>query len=158
VNVGKDGEVERVLAPLTITNPPSFTTLNVDDSQDVVHRNVTMGVSNGFGTIDGLAPAQIRYKAGDTQSVTINGTALSSTYTITDVIADNFFQGIAGATTTLNLGTGQDQRVNVQRTTGTLSINNPSPDAVVEVGLNNSVQAINGTLIVNGANLDLNDQ
>jgi PKD domain len=157
VNLGRDGEVERVLATLTITNPPSFTTLNIDDSTDVVPRTVTMGVSNGFGTIDGLAPAQIRYKAADISSVTVNG-GIHGNYTVSDTIPDNFLPGIAGATTTLNSGSSGDHTVNVQRTTGSLQIDGQTGATQVFAGLNNSVQFINAQLIVDRANLDLNDQ
>jgi hypothetical protein len=76
VNVGDAGSVQQILNPLTITNPPSYTTVNVDDSADgstptVTLDTVMIGGAN-FGSITGLAPAAILYKYVDTNNVTIN--------------------------------------------------------------------------------------
>ena len=72
VNVGNAGSVQGILGALTIQNPPSFTTLNVNDSADTVARTVTLStfVSGGanWGSITGLAPAAINYKYADTSS------------------------------------------------------------------------------------------
>ena len=75
VNVGNAGSVQQILGPLTITNPPSFTTINVDDSADGSARTVTLDtVGIGFsyyGRIAGLAPAPILYRYADTNNVSI---------------------------------------------------------------------------------------
>ena len=74
VNVGnRVSGVQEILGPLTITNPPDFTTLNVVDSADQTGRTATLDTftdSGGitFGRITGLAPASINYKQADTSS------------------------------------------------------------------------------------------
>ena len=69
VNVGNAGSVQGILGSLTIQNPPSFTTLNVNDSADTFPRTATLSTftSGGanFGLIVGLAPAAISYKYAD---------------------------------------------------------------------------------------------
>jgi hypothetical protein len=72
VNVGNAGSVQAINGSLTITDPPSFATINVDDSADGNARTVTLDtVGFAYGRITGLAPAAILYKYLDTNSVTI---------------------------------------------------------------------------------------
>src|SRR5262249_47177561 len=75
VNVGNAGSVRGILGPLHIENPPSMTTVNVDDSADTVGRTVTQSTITlvGFlwGSITGLAPAEIDYRYVDTSGVNI---------------------------------------------------------------------------------------
>jgi hypothetical protein len=75
VDVGNNGSVQAINGPLTITNPPSYTTVNVDDSEDATARTVSLDTVTiggaGYGSITGLAPASIQYKYNDTSSVTI---------------------------------------------------------------------------------------
>jgi hypothetical protein len=75
VNVGNAGSVQAINADLTISNPSSFTVLNVDDSADGTPRTVyfdgaTIGGSPG-GRIVGLAPATIQYSGPEVQTVTV---------------------------------------------------------------------------------------
>src|SRR5262249_37182447 len=73
VNVGNAGSVQGILAAVTVQNPPSFTTLNVNDSADATARTATLNtfVSGGanWGSITGLAPAAIDYASTDIRSV-----------------------------------------------------------------------------------------
>jgi hypothetical protein len=75
VNIGNAGSVQQIVGPLTITNPPDYTTVNVDDSADGTTRNVTLDTATigGFdcGRITGLAPSAIQYRYIDTTSATI---------------------------------------------------------------------------------------
>jgi hypothetical protein len=76
VNIGSGGSVQGIQGAVTIENPPSFTTIDVDDSADTVGRTVTLDTfasptGSRFGTIVGLAPAEIMYKYGDTQNITV---------------------------------------------------------------------------------------
>jgi hypothetical protein len=75
VRLGKGGNMQAILAPVTLTHPASFGAidLTLDDSNDPVAQDVTMGVSNGFGTVAGLAPATISYKASDVLNVDVRG-------------------------------------------------------------------------------------
>jgi hypothetical protein len=75
VNVGNAGSVQAINGPLTISDPLSLTTVNVDDSADLSPRTVsldtvTFGGSN-YGTITGLASAAIQYKNAETSAVTV---------------------------------------------------------------------------------------
>jgi hypothetical protein len=74
VNVSNAGSVQAIAGPLTISDPPAFITLNVDDSQDGIFQTATLDtVTIGgarYGRIGGLS-ADIRYKYADTKSVTL---------------------------------------------------------------------------------------
>jgi hypothetical protein len=75
VNVGNAGSVQALKAALTITDPPSYATVNVDDSADGGSPTVTLDTvpigGSDYGRITGLAPAAIQYKYGDTYTVTV---------------------------------------------------------------------------------------
>ena len=75
VNVGNAGSVQGILGALTVQNPPSFDTLNVNDSADTTARTVTLSTfasgGTNWGSITGLAPAAINYNYTDTSSVNI---------------------------------------------------------------------------------------
>src|SRR5439155_571707 len=81
VNIGSGSSVQNILGSLNIENPPSFSTINVDDSNDAGARTVTFGTftpsgDSAWGSITGLAPAAINYEYIDTASVTVDtGTA-----------------------------------------------------------------------------------
>jgi hypothetical protein len=158
VNVGQDGQLERLQGNLTITNGSGFSTLNVDNSRDVVNHDVTMGVgTDGFGFISGLAQGTIEYKAAETDTVTVNG-GIQGNYTITNTLQDNFFRNTSfQASTFLNTGEGQ-HIVNVQTTTGTLRIDGQNGSARVNVGLNDKVESIHGELVVTNVVLTVNDR
>src|SRR5262249_37076550 len=66
VNVGQGGLTQLIKGKVTVSNPKEFTTLNVNDFNDLTAGNVMMGIgADGFGTIDGLTGGQVRYKVGD---------------------------------------------------------------------------------------------
>ena len=78
VNVGDlSGSVQGIQATLTLENPPSFNTINIDDRADPVFRTVTFdsstlrGGDNIFGILTGLAPAPITYEYFDAFGVTV---------------------------------------------------------------------------------------
>jgi hypothetical protein len=105
VNVGDAGSVQNILGALTIENPPSYTTLNVDDSADPVGRTVTLSAASIIASqISGLAPALITYRYRDTASpLTITGGSGGNTFVVSDV--SGFFDGPA---IVLNTGAGDD--------------------------------------------------
>jgi hypothetical protein len=72
VNVGNAAHgVQDILAPLTVTNPPDFTALNVNDAADTVARTATLAGSDPMPDITGLAPYPIRYASTDVSNLTI---------------------------------------------------------------------------------------
>ena len=118
VNVGnRVSGVQEILGPLTITNPPDFTTLNVVDSADQTGRTATLDTftdSGGstFGRITGLAPASINYKQADIHSPTIDGGSGADTF----IVVSLPFQAIA-----LNTGAGDDTVI-MRATSGSLVV------------------------------------
>jgi hypothetical protein len=65
VNIG-DGTVQDIAAPLYISNRPSYTAVNINDSEDTGERDPTLGTFTGpdgraWGSIAGLSPAAINF-------------------------------------------------------------------------------------------------
>src|SRR5262249_33098053 len=74
VNIGNNGSVQGIWGALNITNPPSYTTINVDDSADPFAQNATLSQAtiNGdphWEDLSGLAPAAINYYDYDVSSI-----------------------------------------------------------------------------------------
>ncbi len=123
VNVGTGGSVQSIQGSVTITNPPSFTTVNVDDSADSGTRTATLDTTTigglAYGRLSGLAPAQILFKYSDTNTATIQtGTGtevvnILATGKPTTVLAHS-------NATTVNVGNGS-----VQNIAATLTLLNP---------------------------------
>jgi hypothetical protein len=62
VYLGKNGSLQSITGPLTVTNFGAYTILSVDDSSDPTSRTVTMSIGSEYGTISGLAPGLISYR------------------------------------------------------------------------------------------------
>ena len=132
VNVGNAGSAQGILGALSIQNPPSYTTINVNDGADATARTVTLSTftSGGYnwGSITGLAPAAINYKYGDTTSVSVT----------TGTAADTINVLATGVPTSVSTGGGSDV-VNVGNAgiargiLGTLSIQNPPSYTTINV-------------------------
>jgi hypothetical protein len=75
VNVGSGGRLGLINKDLTITDPPAYVTLNVDDSAETSFRTATLQTVTigrfSFGDIGGLSVGDIKYKYGDTNSVIV---------------------------------------------------------------------------------------
>src|SRR5262249_34169519 len=74
VNIGNNGSVQGIWGTLNISNPPNYTTINVDDSADPFAQKATLGQVTingdpGWEAISGLAPAVINYHDADVWSV-----------------------------------------------------------------------------------------
>ena len=123
VNVGNGGSVQGILAAVNIQNPPSYNTINVNDSADPTARTVTLGTysSGGYnwGSITGLAPAAINYKYFDTSSVNITTGSAADTV---NVLATGVTTNISdGGYDVVNVGDGGS----VQGILGTLNLQDP---------------------------------
>ena len=123
VNVGNAGSVQGILAAVNIQNPPSYNTINVNDSADTTARTVTLSTySSGganWGSITGLAPAAINYKYGDTSSVNITTGSAADTV---NVLATGVTTNISdGGNDVVNVGDGGS----VQGILGTLNLQDP---------------------------------
>jgi hypothetical protein len=133
VTIG-DGLVgaQDILGTLSIENPPSYTTVWIDDTADPSARTTTLGTytpagDTPWGYISGLVPADIDYEYADTASLTINGSQASGN--VIRVWEDGVPTNLnSNAPATINVGDGL---VGVQSILGTLNINNPlSPTAL----------------------------
>ena len=125
VNVGNAGSVQGILAAVNVENPPSFNTINVNDSADTTARTVTLSTftpagDTPWGSITGLAPAAINYEYADTSSVTVT----------TGHAADTVNVLATGVTTNLSTSGGLDvvnvgNAGSVQGILGALNVQNP---------------------------------
>jgi hypothetical protein len=143
VNVGNAGSLQSIRGPLNINNPPSYTTLNVNDAADTTARTVTLATITGgdglpWGTITGLTfAAPINYEYRDISSVSL--TTGSGDDTV-NVQATGSNMHVGGVITNLSSSGGHD---------------------TVNVGNNGSVQGIRGDLYVENppwyTTLNIND-
>src|SRR5262249_2889540 len=109
VNVGNaTNGLQDIRGPLNITNVPSYTQLNVDDTADLVGQSAVLSANNVTGTIHNLAPADITYETtyADVSGLTIrasnggpNTFCILSTYSNTPVTLYTGRQG-----DTINIG------------------------------------------------------
>jgi acrosin len=129
VNIGHDGTVQDILSPVSISNPPSFTTINIDDSSDGGGHTVTITNSS----VTGLAPASISYNENDIDGLNIDGSQGSSTYNVLSTP----FNGLAFPETrltchgpaTVNVGNGGS----VQGVVGDLFVTDPPNFATLNI-------------------------
>jgi hypothetical protein len=159
VNIGANGSVQGIQGTVNIENPPSLTTIHVDDSADSTARTVTLsnifsnpadseGNSDPWGQISGLAPGTINYEYSHTQSLTIStGTAAGN---VIDVQAtDQTTNLISNGPTTINVG----YFGSVQGIAGDLNIENPTTaDDTISVDDSLDFVARTATLSTLGAN------
>jgi len=158
VNVGWNNSLILIEGPLTITNPPSFTHVNINDSADTGnHSNVTLTATSLTGLTDpssGTPP--INFGADDLADLTINGGSGTNIYNI--VTTQN--SGVPfGNLTTLNTGSGADT-VNVQGASGAgLRITSQAFMTNVNLGINTLSGIHSPVTIVNGSlfNVTVND-
>jgi hypothetical protein len=155
LNIGAGFRTNLIKGALNITNSGGHTAINIDDSGDESTSNITLANSGSSASVSGAAPAVITYVQNDLSTLAISAGSHGNTFTVTDTPQAN-----AGAQTILNTGSGADT-VNVQRTTGPLFVNGQNGRDTVNVGLNNSVQSIKGTVNISTVSfsaINLNDQ
>jgi hypothetical protein len=132
-----NGSVQGIQGPVFITNPPAYSTLNIDDSADTTGRSVRITE----GGIAGLSPAGINYHQADLKALNIYGGSGYNTFYVTNTPSNPF------VTTNLHSGNGVNV-VNVQGTTGPLNVVGGGYGDQVNIGDNGSVQGILGTVTV----------
>ncbi|MFL5329767.1 MAG: beta strand repeat-containing protein [Gemmataceae bacterium] len=157
VNVGSTapaagGTLANINGLVRITNPSSFTAVNIDDSGDATAQNATLDTTlvgaQTFGQLTGLGnSAPIQYaiaNTGDVNGVTISGGSGGNTITVNQAGSTAIF------TTTLNTGGGADV-TNIQATSANVTyvIQGQSGNDAVNVGstaptLGGDLSGING--------------
>ena len=158
VNVGNAGSVQGILGALTVRNPPSFDTLNINDSADTTARTVVLNSSGSVGTngatITGLAPAAINYTYTDISSLNVIAGLGNDTI---NVLATGIFGanvGTSGGNDTVNVGNAGS----VQNISGVLTIRNAHGSDTINV--NDSADTMGrtatlSTFVSGGANWGL---
>jgi hypothetical protein len=140
VNIGYQSSVQGILGTVTINNPPTYTTINVEDSSDTSARTVT--VTNA--SITGLAPAAINFVQSDLANLTILGGSGANTFNVLNTPNNG-----QHPVTTLHTGAG-GSTVNVRATAGALTIDGDGSTITVNVG--SQAPSLNGTMAnINGA-------
>jgi hypothetical protein len=123
VNVGNAGSVQGILGNLDLDNPPSYNTLNINDSADTVARTVFLSTPPGnavaWGEVSGLAPATIGYIYGDTQSVHVTTGTAANTVDVAQTGVPTYVRNNGPAT--VNVGFAGS----VQGILAALTIDNP---------------------------------
>jgi hypothetical protein len=122
------------LTSLKIDNPPSFTTLIIDDSADVTGRAVSLSSvtpyrDTPFGQLTGLPSGPILFEYADTSSLSLTtGSGSDHVYVLKTVITTNIStSGGADAVTIGNSTHG------VQDILGAVNIENPNNSSVITV-------------------------
>jgi Ca2+-binding RTX toxin-like protein len=145
INIGSGGSVQGIQGSISLENPPSFDTINIDDSNDPLGHTVWLNTytpvgDTAWGTVYGLAPAEIAYRFSDTASVNVN---LSYEDTV-NVAATGVPVTLAGQTAeTVTVGAGSNS---VQSILGTVSIVNSSGQTSLTVNDSADSTARNVTL------------
>lgn len=89
VNIG-NGTLTSIRNSVTVTDPPSFSTVNVDDSADTATRTATLNTwsfENGYGQISGFTgEAWIFFKYNDTSTVTLKTGTGTNSVNVLDVV------------------------------------------------------------------------
>jgi hypothetical protein len=154
VNLGKNGSVQGIQAPVSLTNlAPGFSfsgqtyDLSLDDSTDTIGRNVTLNAVNGTGTLSGLAPATISFSEVGLGAFTVKGGSGGNTFTVLNTPADLEIFGLSFTVTDLETGVGNDT-VSVLGTTSTLQIDGQVGRDTVRVGNGGNLQGIQGQVSI----------
>jgi hypothetical protein len=72
VNIGNAGSAQGLASEVQINNSPSYTTVNINNSNDTAVRNwLVNDPASGYGGIAGLAPSLISWKNGDIDAVNL---------------------------------------------------------------------------------------
>lgn len=77
VTISDFGSVADILGDVTVDNDFGFTTIAVDATFDNVSHTIGLSSDGTKGTLTGLAPANIVYTIGDTESLTLDTNAAS---------------------------------------------------------------------------------
>jgi hypothetical protein len=120
INIGQSGSAQAIDGPLSLESPTGLDNVTIDDSSDSEPRKVildrfTPAGDTPWGSISGIAPAEISYEAADVGSpFAIKGGKGGNTFLINALASPSL-------TIDLDTGAGNDQ-VNLPTTPGPLVI------------------------------------
>jgi hypothetical protein len=136
VNVGSTMyNTQSVRGPLVVNNPPNFTDVTIDDSQDGAAHAVTVSARQVLG----LTTGGISFTPQDLRSLTINAGSGGNTFTALNTPYPQ---------TTLTTGLGNDQ-VTVRASTGPLTLNGGGGSDRVTLGYLGSVLNLGNVTVGN---------
>jgi hypothetical protein len=72
VNVGDAGNLQQINAPLSISDPPAYVTLNIDDSADMAGRTMILSRNASAGSLAVLGQATITWAVADVSAINLN--------------------------------------------------------------------------------------
>ncbi len=156
VNVGFNNSLANIQGPLTITNPPSYTHVNINDSADNGdHGNISLTATS----LTGLAPAAITFGSNDLASLTITGGGGTNVYNV--FTTQN--SGVPGGNlTTLNTGSRADTVYVLGDSGAGLVINGGFGPDFVNLGSNYALLGIVRPVTINNSvgsvQVNVNDQ
>jgi hypothetical protein len=135
VNIGNNYDgLQGITADVTVTNPPNYTTLNINDGADWIGR--TGYVTNGY--VWGLSSGTIYFNQADLSALNVYGGSGGNTFYVTSTPTNGH-----GVSNYLNSGSWYNT-VNVEGTNNSLTVDGGSGVQYVYVGSNGS--ALGGTL------------
>jgi hypothetical protein len=152
VKLGNAGNTQGIAGVVNVSNLAQYSQLTVDDSSDPIGRTITLDTlpllgSHPWGTITGIAPGTINYRAYDMQDpITIKGGSGGNNIVINNTPLKTVSLSL-GNTINLFTGTGTDHLTIGAISPGTtLNVDGQNGTDPVTVGLNGSVQGILGTV------------
>jgi hypothetical protein len=89
VNIGNHGSLRGIQGAIHIFNTPSFSTVNIDESADLVNHAFQFRTSGSQGVIDGLGfVAPIFYNPGDIASITLTSGQGSEAFQVESTLGE----------------------------------------------------------------------
>jgi len=148
--------MQKLGGTINVMNTLDFSSLTLDDSEDLTGQTALMSDDGTTGTVTGLAPATINYTDTDISSLTVLGGSGGNSFTVQGTLVNADFPATL---TTLNKGPGGPNTVDVNATSAgsTLDIvGTGGPDSVTIgngsqttiLGLVNVVEAPGSTNLI----------
>jgi hypothetical protein len=143
--------VQGISAGVNVTNPPNYTTLNINDAADPYGRTAYIT----SGRVTGLAPGTISFNQDDIHALNIYGGSGGNTFYVQGTPYNS-----AGVYTYLSSGSGGGStfnNVNVEGTSGALTVDGGRSRQAVYIGskgynFGGTLAGINGSVFVENSN------
>ncbi len=150
VNLGANGRLDNLRTYIVVSNPPSRTTLNINDSNDTANhtaRFYTFALLPNTGWIEGLGPNAIEYQYYDTRSVSVQTGTGTNVLNVQDTRVPLSLEGHSDSTS-VNIGNAG----RVQSIQGPVMITNPLHHIALTVDDSNDTMARTVAMSIASAN------